>query len=147
MSVVYAVSYWNFTKDEGSLFHVFAYDFDDAREEAVAYIVSIMEKDDKWDIVRIEMLPEINIVNYADDESDEQPAYEGDGACPYCAADDCDPDLLIKFACPRCEQEIVVSDNGWKALYCKGCGNRMERIDFKFVDGTYIYEEQKEDKI
>jgi uncharacterized protein YchJ len=30
-------------------------------------------------------------------------------------------------------------DNGFTAIFCRACGKRMERENFKFVDNEWVY--------
>jgi hypothetical protein len=142
MGMVYHVKFWNIEKEETGDFHIIEGNFWSAVECTCNYLDDEIGED-AYEVLMIKAKPQLNVVNYMNDE--EQPLYEGLGDCPYCSAQDCDPLLVMDFNC-ACGYNIVVSDSGWTALYCKNCGKRMERKDFKIVNGKYIYIESKKEE-
>jgi hypothetical protein len=139
---VYRVPYWDIKHKYGNYFHVIAHGFANALGEAANYLNEELGEGN-WEILEIEMKPNIRIVNSwlekdDDIDEDEHPLFEGDCSCPYCVALETDPKFIMKFKCDKCGFEIAVADNHWTALYCKQCENRMERKDLKFVDGSWL---------
>jgi hypothetical protein len=141
MSTVYQIEYWNFEKEEAKGFHVFAHNFDEAKDAAEIYIDDTIEEGDSYDILSITMLPDINIVNALEDAFEgEHPPYEGTGTCPYCLYEISAPEMQMAFNCPNCNEELKVSDNDWQKIFCTKCYHPIERSElYKDGDGKWVF--------
>ena len=142
MSTVYQINYWNFTKEEMNQFHVFGFNFDDAKSEAEYYIAESIDEGNGWDIVSIEMMPEITLVNpeHLDEEDDEElPRYIGDCSCPFCSYPDSTKENQMDMHCPNCGGELKVSNVAWEAIFCPNCQTRIDREEvYKNEDGIWF---------
>ena len=135
MGAVYKVKFIN-DNDEICGIHILANNFIEAVGETINYLQEDTDYE-TWEIVSIKLNPKINIMNFLNDNN--QSHWEGSVECPFCAADDCDPLLTINYTCNDCETNDVVKDNGFTAIFCRHCGKRMERENFKFVDNEWVY--------
>jgi DNA-directed RNA polymerase subunit RPC12/RpoP len=108
--------------------------FYDATDEATEHIVETVGEE-------YELLSIKAILNFVEKE-EEAPFnpnkphcnecdanYEGHASCPFCSKKDCDPKLLLKFACDKCKEEIEVLNNEWSAIFCPKCGNKIKKAD------------------
>jgi hypothetical protein len=142
MGAVYKVKFIN-DNEEICGIHILANNFIEAVGETINYLQEDTDYE-TWEIVSIKLNPKINIMNFLNDNN--QSHWEGDVPCPFCAADDCDPLLAINFTCNDCETNDAVMDNGFTSIFCRHCGKRMIRENFKFVDNEWVYIDSEEGK-
>ena len=77
----------------------------------------------------------VNIVNYADPDCE----------CAYCRADRVPLDMIACFACPNCEEDIVVAENGWEHISCNACSADIYRhfLSRSKNDGKWYYTKEQ----
>jgi hypothetical protein len=137
MGAVYKVKFIN-DNEEMCTIRILATGFIEAVGETLHYLQEDTDYE-TWEIVSIKLQPKINIMNFLNDNEDNQSHWEGDVPCPFCAADDCDPLLTINYICDNCGNPDTVMDNNWTSIFCRACGKRMTRENFKFVDNEWVY--------
>lgn len=126
MSELFTVRYFNLESEDVFNQNILAYNI----YHALGYITEYLDRvigEDKWHILNIK-----NKINFIDatneDEEDGHLKWEGDVECPACAINHTVLDKILKFNC-QCGNEITLADNGWIAILCKQCGNRIERTE------------------
>jgi DNA-directed RNA polymerase subunit RPC12/RpoP len=96
----------------------------------IVKFIEIESEMGEYEILKIEALPEINIIN----------VYNGsEKNCPYCSSEEAFPDDIMTFKCPRCKHLIRVSDNGWENILCESCKESITRSKVQLIKGKYIY--------
>ena len=78
----------------------------------------------------------VNIVNYV----------EPDCNCAYCRAFKVPLDMIIKFNCPNCGDELRLAENGWELVGCTKCNADIYRhnLSRSKEDGKWYYTVDKE---
>jgi len=139
---VYRVPYLDIKHEDGNYFHVIAHGFANALGEAANYLNGELGEGN-WEILEIEMKPNIRIVNSwledDDEEEDGEPNYISDFSCPYCTYEESTKDNKMVFLCPKCSHELNVSNNGWRSIFCLECREKIDREDvYKSEDGLWL---------
>jgi hypothetical protein len=49
--------------------------------------------------------------------------------------------------CPKCFQELKVSNNGWRSIFCLSCREKIDREDvYKSEDGKWLFKNKEKVK-
>jgi hypothetical protein len=149
---VYKVPYWDVKHEDGNYFHVIAHGFANALGEAANYLDNEVGEGN-WEILEIEMKPGIRIVNsWLEDNGDEEEEHDpvnhiGDVSCPYCTYEDSTKENKMIIICPKCFQELKVSNNGWRSIFCLSCREKIDREDvYKSEDGKWLFKNKEKVK-
>lgn len=140
---LYVCEYYHFDEEEFKQFHVLGQGYFDALEKSVAYLMeTVGEQEDGWEITDLHTIPDVDIINARIDDEEEsshclwESPEDTKIECPVCAISKSVLDKIMKFPCPACGKEFVVSDNGWTALTCTACGVRVPRETISRDDKT-----------
>jgi len=130
--MLYEIEYWNIVNETMGQLHMLGNNFGDILVNT-DYYLDRLAGENNWEILKIESLPGIAIVNledYVAENSEGQSHFDWepkDIECPSCAVEHTVLDNLIKFNCNQCGFEMVLADNGWSAIRCSACENKIER--------------------
>lgn len=132
MAIIYEINYYNLKEEEIGFIHILADNFYDALEWGESYLDEAIGSED-WEILKTEMLPQINIVNLEDyvfnniEEEENHFKWTGDCDCPSCMVRHVELDRIMKFTCHNleCKAEIKVADIPWITIQCPQCNETI----------------------
>jgi hypothetical protein len=144
MGMVYKVRVWIIDQETTGDFHVIGGNFWEAMQAIDEYADEKLGEDN-WDILLIKAKPNLNIVNYMNDEAIEH--YTGQCSCPYDTFESSTQDKQIITHCPHCDNEIKVANNEWLTIRCLNCYREIKHEDvYKNEDGIWFVKDIEKGK-